>query len=1726
MAPKHQFDDAKEESFDFGTNDENEDEERTEDRYVSVDEGWNRTPARAPDAWKGNKVAQFLLQAAVSDDEITALRPMVCERLNVALNKAEQQDATEPTTVAGEGSASRKIHGDSIDWPVVVNGCYKDGAVNRHETTGSLSRYDVVVGEEENEEDEDVIVACDDAITVTSDITHHDPRSYQLELFEIAKEENTIIHLGTGTGKTFIAVLLVQYYLSLSQDDSRTVQTVFLVPSVALCYQQREVLKRRLDTTVGLACASTVMSEDSRQKLATSRVIVATHGAYLDLLRHYGDLFSISNVDLLILDECHNCTGKAPYAVLMKDFYRGLPEGERPRVLGLTASPLINVKRTHADGQLAEQLAELEYNMDSKIASLENYSMTADDRDILERGAEEVVVHYEQDSYELMLPGLPTDGSIEKSRERQFNQLLQLGRDLGPFPLQLFCEALENEGGIVQNLYEEESDEQFKSANKFLEMLVDQCRRACRQDTVHRGISDKLRCLKRLLEQELLSKEAVGVVFVERRITALALRHYFVTTAGAVAPSTTGFTLDAGEPTTSSTDNLGTIPKPNTSQSGQFADAEDDETDLFAIQTARTPSIKETRYLSRSQFDDADEKDNDCLFDALVNNGALSGTNAAAHSGAKIDLQPEVYHVESPPDTCSHGRTVQSVSMIRCCSLVRKTGKNLLAPGGRTETDESHEADMQVTLNGLRRGEFNVLIATSVVEEGVDVQACSFVAVFDALTTIKGYIQMKGRARQENAKFMVFQGSGPSPLDLQIASQLEGRVRRFIAGKSHRQPIQQPKVFGKDEALRDLKDGYQQNSAELQALLGGQYVCKNGSVDFSSAKSLLYRFALMQPMDTATRLSRTALQAYMPMYDDVCHTLMLPAYLGATMSLRRIALPEKFYDQNKKEKQSILALMACVRLHQHDLLSDRLLPYSRKEIRRRIRGLVEEVNHETKSKMEPFKLDLSATQNTVYVYALVMSGDGVEEVRRTLVAKGTQLAVVCLAPISANLPIVKFMHKQLGSICCEMKSVRTSMCSREELTLLYDFYTVVMNARWKRRTLKSAFSHRFGSEQSFKPSASPPYAVGCIAANGSLDWSLMQTVVDESKRSMDELAKAANSYSRTGQPRLCYPRNKPLNTYISFGPTGAICGDPLPEEPKETYCDLFRRERNVDVDADEPLCFFQRCWDLPNRETELETHGTLTSLNQTGSPELSPILITLTLAPSICVELPFANAELFLESLLLPMLLFRLERNMTADFFVNYCKLHFPRLGGYLGDCSTDDVLSILTAQRCTGEQSYELLEWLGDGVLKLVSTDAVIRARELQDWVERLHEGDLDTIRAALCSNEALEKVCDRVGFAPFIWTSPLSRGHWTPSSLILCQDDRPGVDISGNDKVPKGKICADVMEAVLGLVYRTSGYEAARTVAAELRITIPYNDEDSPLVNVHTAVPSHSLLSAVKVLTGYEAFNNPSLLIEAFTHPTCMEPNISSYQRLEWIGDAVLCLAARERLYELYSDGKHTVGVLAVAEESIVANQILSFLSLQSGIYKNIRHHDSSLSHRIDLYYQRVVEERRGIWGTEPLKVLADVMESILGAIYIDGGIQAGMQAALYMVSPVLELFQNIEDPSVLSHNPSRLIRNVAGSMVTLSKEESSGHVEQKLPHLSARTPSRRRTATATYRTGTLEVCQCPIVTVEDDQSDVCLLNRGYTLLLGVLQQEPKLYERFKKARKRLEYVGAATK
>ncbi|KAG5920406.1 hypothetical protein E4U61_007929 [Claviceps capensis] len=201
------------------------------------------------------------------------------------------------------------------------------------------------------------------------------PRQYQLDLFERSKESNTIVVLDTGSGKTLIAALLLRHTLDgelqRRADGLPQKAAFFLVDKVVLCIQQYNVLSANLSCPVGKAYGKTVSrlktKEDWDGQIRDNMTIVCTAQILLDLLG--SGLLSMQQINLLIFDEAHHTKKSHPYARIVRDHYLRM-RTDRPRILGMTASPLDSKKK---DLKLAA--LELEATLCSKIATISDEAL-------------------------------------------------------------------------------------------------------------------------------------------------------------------------------------------------------------------------------------------------------------------------------------------------------------------------------------------------------------------------------------------------------------------------------------------------------------------------------------------------------------------------------------------------------------------------------------------------------------------------------------------------------------------------------------------------------------------------------------------------------------------------------------------------------------------------------------------------------------------------------------------------------------------------------------------------------------------------------------------------------------------------------------------------------------------------------------------------------------------------------------------------------------------------------------------------------------------------------------------------------------------------------------------------------------------------------------------------------------------------------------------------------
>lgn len=387
---------------------------------------------------------------------------------------------------------------------------------------------------------------------------------------------------------------------------------------------------------------------------------------------------------------------------------------------------------------------------------------------------------------------------------------------------------------------------------------------------------------------------------------------------------------------------------------------------------------------------------------------------------------------------------------------------------------------------------------------------------------------------------------------------------------------------------------------------------------------------------------------------------------------------------------------------------------------------------------------------------------------------------------------------------------------------------------------------------------------------------------------------------------------------------------------------------------------------------------------------------------------------------------------------------------------------------------------------------------------------------------NNRLAEACMRLKLDKFILASALGRGQWTPASLELYSPFEEGTDTGEGavlkEKIP-GKACADVIESILGLVYLNCGYESATLVADELQISLPQVDDKDKALPYRQIEPKAHLLSVASSFTGHFQFERADLAQEALTHPTAMHPETPSYQRLEWIGDAVLCLAAREWIYKSFPTFE--VGQMVSLEASLVSNETLAFLSIKHGLLQYLDHCDQTLPSRIEHQIWCTEELGRGLWGTDPPKVAADVVEALIGAVYLDGGFLSGLCAVSKILSPLYRCLEKMfaKHETIDTMHPRKVMQEIGGSILALHISREEAFASRKP---DARVWMGRRWAAprpdSRDSVATVECLGVDVVCVSDPSPEVAG-NRACALVVAMLRRNPSLLERVQKARTSVE-------
>ena len=341
--------------------------------------------------------------------------------------------------------------------------------------------------------------------------------------------------------------------------------------------------------------------------------------------------------------------------------------------------------------------------------------------------------------------------------------------------------------------------------------------------------------------------------------------------------------------------------------------------------------------------------------------------------------------------------------------------------------------------------------------------------------------------------------------------------------------------------------------------------------------------------------------------------------------------------------------------------------------------------------------------------------------------------------------------------------------------------------------------------------------------------------------------------------------------------------------------------------------------------------------------------------------------------------------------------------------------ISAPSAQELT---DYNRLEFLGDSFLKFY-TSLTMMAKHL-----RYHEGILAHQKDHIVSNGRLSLAAIGKGLDQFILTKAFTGLKWRPpyNSELLNQQPPKKREMST-------KTLADVVEALIGAAYCDGGPEKALQCLELFLPDVPWStalDACEILYAVYQAQNVRSnQVDQLEQLISYH-FNLKALLIEALTHPSHHGPNTSaSYERLEFLGDAVLDNIVTTTAFAHNPPiDTHSLHLIRAA---LVNGNFLGYLCLTlyttlqrfdpvSDDPKNIKTNEVSfhfhlwqamrhasptvreaqqaclarLSYLNDSISSILTAGKFYPWRLlarlEPPKFISDIVESILGAIYID--------------------------------------------------------------------------------------------------------------------------------------------
>ena len=730
------------------------------------------------------------------------------------------------------------------------------------------------------------------------------------------------------------------------------------------------------------------------------------------------------------------------------------------------------------------------------------------------------------------------------------------------------------------------------------------------------------------------------------------------------------------------------------------------------------------------------------------------------------------------------------------------------------------------TLDDLRSGRTNLVVTTNALEEGIDVSACNNVICFNGPTNLVSFVQRRGRARKSASKYSIMYEERSDLSKLTLLQRLEEKMKQAYMNEMRQIDELQALESMEEEGYGDLvieATGYDQSTLFLAALTYKD----SAKLLLDDAVRHLYHFCATLPTSAYANLVPIFMFSKDKTTQGISAKVVLPN--SVDVSVREANSRQTWATEKSAKKDA--AFVAYVALYYAGLVNENLLPLRHDE---EAAAACSAVDKRPSLVVVPGELDLWSdivAQEWEHEPILHKSSIFLRQNEAVILQMSMLLPQEIMNKIDFALhwDATQSYHCTIEPVADVVRQENAQPCFQATDLLL-----------------RSVFGSRMESDKT--------------------DFACLFIPSDPG----DLQAWVRNYSGRISGYSVLEPGNQPDKTGLvrdSRRSGAPFIFQKVERVHDDAYVGFINHSDQL-LDGGIEGGQYLKVMKLSKRADFL--HRVPTS-NQAAVHEAVDIYL-----PAGACEvdnLPFAFSQF---ALFIPSIMHQVNRHIIARNLSN----------SILSTVKISDLFLINTALSTSVAReptSYQRLEFLGDSVLKYF-TSLTVMAGHLT-W----HEGILSGKKDHLVSNARLASAALELGLAKFIRTTPFTGRKWRPlyNSKLLQGRIKEKRQMST-------KTLADVVESLIGAAFIDGGSEKALSC---LEIFLPEVSWDILPRSIQILYNSYQFdfpclpyLAEFEHLIGY-SFNLKTMLLEALTHPTYYGSHAcASYQRLEFLGDSIL--------------------------------------------------------------------------------------------------------------------------------------------------------------------------------------------------------------------------------------------